>query len=99
MTPSCAVGIPGKWDAIQGDLNWLRKLALGNHMRFDRTKSKALHLGQDDAWYQHRLGHVQIESSFVQKNLGCCWMRGHDPARCTYIPESQLPPGPAGLGR
>lgn len=82
-----------------GKLEWVKKWGLGNHMRFDRTKSKAPHLGQDNAWYQQRVRHEQIEHSSVQKELGCCWMRGHDPARCTYSPESQLYPGPVELGR
>ncbi|KAJ7396968.1 hypothetical protein BTVI_139725 [Pitangus sulphuratus] len=58
------------WEAIERDLDELRKWAHGNFMRFNKTKSKALHLGQDNPWYQYRLGDGQIKSSPAKGTWG-----------------------------
>ncbi|KAJ7418572.1 rna-directed dna polymerase from mobile element jockey-like [Pitangus sulphuratus] len=61
---SGAVDKPEGWDAIQRDLDKIRKWAHGNLMTFNKTKCKVVHLGQ------HRLGTVQAERSPAEKDLG-----------------------------
>ncbi|KAJ7398373.1 rna-directed dna polymerase from mobile element jockey-like [Pitangus sulphuratus] len=67
---SSAADMPEGWDAIQRNLNKLKKWAHVNLTRFHMTKCKMLHLCWGNPWYQHRLGDEQIKSSPAEKDLG-----------------------------
>jgi len=67
---SGVVDTPEGWDAIQRDLDKLKKWPCVSLMRFNKAKCKDLHIGWDNSQYQSRLGDEWIESSPVEKDLG-----------------------------
>jgi len=64
---SGAVDAPEEQDAIQKDLDNLRKWACVNRMRFSNAKCSVLHLGWGNPWYQYRLVDEGIENSPADK--------------------------------
>ncbi|RMC10149.1 hypothetical protein DUI87_12948 [Hirundo rustica rustica] len=65
---SNTVNTPEGRDAIQTDLDKLKKLSHWTLIRFNNTRCKMLHL------YQQKAGKEQIQSNPAKKDLGC--MRG-----------------------
>ena len=64
------VDTPERWDAIHRNLDRLEQWAQVNLVRFNKSKCKTLHLGQDNPHYQYKLGDDRIESSSAKKYLG-----------------------------
>ena len=89
---SSAVDTLGRREAIQRDLDRLKKWAHANLMKFNKAKCKVLHLGQGNPKHRYRMCSESLESDPEEEALG---MLVDDPAMCACSPEGQLYPGVA----
>ena len=67
---SCAVDTVEGRDAIQRDLNRLKRWAQVNLMKFNTAKCMILHLGQRNPRHIYRLEGAVLQSSLAEKDLG-----------------------------
>jgi len=67
---SSVVGTLEGGDAVQRDLDSLKKWAHVNIMRFNKAKCKALHLGWSNYQYQYSLGDEELRAALQRRTRG-----------------------------